>query len=408
MQVAGHAANVVTCSILLKIVTSRRHACDLERILKLVDRAVEPSDEVLFGALAEACIRVGDLELLWERMQDFAKVRGLGKIYAPTYGSMIKAYGQAGDLQHVWQLWEEMVAQQVIPTAITLGCMVEALVMNRNVEQAWKLTDEVWQKKEQRPFVNTVIYSTILKGFAMARQHDMVTALNEEMKQRGIPRNKITYNTILNSMALCGLMHRVPEVLQDMREADPREDPDVVTYSTIIKGYCKLGDLDKGLELFQQMRAEAHLVPDELMYNSILDGCTRQNRLDEAKRILQQMLKAKIKPSNYTLSIVTRFLGRANLDQAFATVESISSEYGFRPNVQVYTCLMQACFDNRQPGKALALHDEIVRKGVVPDERMYTALVRGCLHSGETHKAASLVRCAYHLPCQGLQPTKEG
>jgi len=285
--------------------------------------------------------------------------------------------------------------------------MVEALVMNRCPDDAWHLTNEVWKNEEQRSFVNTVIYSTILKGFAMTRQHDKVTVLNEEMKQRGIPKNKITYNTILNSMALCGLMHRVPEVLQDMREAEPRVDPDVVTYSTIIKGYCKSGDLDKSLDLFRQMRKEANLEPDELMYNSLLDGCTRQNRLEDASRILQEMLEAKIKPSNYTLSIVTRFLGRARrLDQAFSMVESLSNEFGFKPNVQVYTCLMQACFDNHQPGKALSLHDRVVRQGIVPDEKMYTALVRGCLHTGETEKAALVVRCAYHLPCQGMHPTK--
>jgi len=252
-----------------------------------------------------------------------------------------------------------------------------------------------------------VIYSTILKGFAMTRQHDQVTALNEEMKQRGIPKNKITYNTILNSMALCGLMHRVPEVLQDMREAEPRVDPDVITYSTLIKGYCKSGDLDKSLDLFRQMREEAKLAPDELLYNSLLDGCTRQNRLEDASRILKEMLEAKIKPSNYTLSIVTRFLGRARrLDQAFSMVESLSAEFGFTPNVQVYTCLMQACFENQQPAKALALHDRVVRQGIVPDEKLYSVLVRGCLHTGETEKAALVVRCAFHLPSPGMHPTK--
>jgi len=407
MQDAGHAANVVTCSIMLKIITTPSHASDLKRILKLVDQTVEPSDEVLFGALAAACVRVGNLELLSERFKTFVVHGGLGKIYAPTYGTMIKAYGQAGKLDQVWSLWQEMIAQQVTPTAITLGCMVEALVMNRCPEDAWNLTNDVWQNEELRPFVNTVIYSTILKGFAMARLHDKVTVLNEEMKQRGIAKNKITYNTILNSMALCGQMHRVPDVLRDMREADPRVDPDVVTYSTIIKGYCKASDVDKGLELFNQMRVEAKLEPDELMYNSLLDGCTRQNRLDDASRMLEEMLKAKIKPSNYTLSIVTRFLGRARrLDQAFATVESLSNEHGFRPNVQVYTCLMQASFDNHQPARALALHDQIVRQGVVPDEKMYTALVRGCLHNGDAEKAAMVVRCAFHLPCQGMHPTK--
>ena len=117
-----------------------------------------------------------------------------------------------------------------------------------------------------------------------------------------------------------------------MREVEPRVDPDVVTYSTTIKGYCKSGGLDNSLELLRQV---ANLEPDELMYNSLLVGCTRQNRLDDASRILQEMLEANIKPSNYTLSIVARFLGRARrLGEAFASVESLSNGFSFRPNVR--------------------------------------------------------------------------
>ena len=30
-------------------------------------------------------------------------------------------------------------------------------------------------------------------------------------------------------------------------------EPDLVSYSTIIKGFCKIGDLEQGLQLFSQM-----------------------------------------------------------------------------------------------------------------------------------------------------------
>merc|ERR1719464_1265815 len=116
---------MVTCSIFLKTIATPAHVGDLNRILSLVDSLGEPSDEVLFGALAEACIRVGNLDLLTERTQAFAAHGGFAKIYAPIYGSMIKAYGRAGDLRRVWMLWNEMQVQRVSPTAVTLGCMVE-------------------------------------------------------------------------------------------------------------------------------------------------------------------------------------------------------------------------------------------------------------------------------------------
>ena len=44
------------------------------------------------------------------------------------------------------------------------------------------------------------------------------------------------------------------------------------------------------------------------------------------------------------LSIIVKLLGYARrLYKAFQLVEDLSNQNGFRPNVQVYTCLTEAC-----------------------------------------------------------------
>jgi len=355
-------------------------------------------DEVLFASSVEACLRTGRLDLLSERTQQYARKGGMHGLTAPTYGSMIKAYGQAHDVDHVWAVWGDMINRQIRPTSITLGCMVEALVMNRCTDDAWQLVQKLWDDESQRALLNTVIYSTILKGFAMSKRPDKLMALYDEMRERGIPCNTITYNTMLNAFAQSCAMHRVPQLLEDMKATKPPAEPDIVTYSTIVKGYCASGDLDKGLQLLQDMEREGKFAPDEVMYNSLLDGCAKQHRLEAALRLLDAMRAAGVVPSNYTLSIMVKLLGRARrLGQAFSMVKSLSEEHGFRPNIQVYTCLMQACFNNRHMGKALALHDQIVAEGCVLDQKAYVALVRGCLQAGAVDKAVEVVRCAHRL-----------
>lgn len=403
MHAAGHAPNAVTCSIMLKGVGAPPQLNDLKRILAIIDKLEDVKEEGLFASVVEACHRVGSQALLIVQTRAFAQRGGLTKLSAPTCGVMIKAFGQAGDVERIWGLWQDMIARQVIPTPITLGCMVEALVMNGCAEDAWEIARTTGKDLRLQPSDHTIIYSTLIKGFSWSKQYDKVAALYLEMKEKGIPRNAITYNTILNSMARCGQMSEMMGLLEDMRSTDPPVEPDIVTYSTIIKGYCQSGDLDKGLALLKQMRAQAKIVPDEVLYNSLLDGCARQHRLEEALGLLDEMRASSVVPSNYTLSIACKLLGRARrLPQAFSMVETLSQEYGFQPNIAVYTCLIQACFHNRQLGKALALHDQILREGVTPDEKTYTALAQGCLTAGAADKAAAVVRCAHHLPCGGL------
>jgi len=402
MRAAGLQPTAVTYSIFLKGCAAHSDAVHVSRVVDLIDETGVVMDEVLFASVVEACIRTGSLDLLAERTRQ--SPQGLT---APTYGSMIKAYGQARDVTQVWSLWKEMISREVRPTSITFGCMVEALVINGSTEEAWRLVQELWEEEQHRSLVNTVIYSTILKGFVLSKQPDRLMALYDEMRMRGIACNNIAYNTMLNAFAHSGAMHRVPQLLEDMKCANPPAEPDIVTYSTIVKGYCASGNLDKGLQLLREMRRGERLAPDEVMYNSLLDGCAREHRLDEALRLLDDMRESGVAPSNYTLSILVKLLGRSRrLPQAFTMVETLCSEHGFRANIQVYTCLMQACFHNRQPGKALALHDQIVREGCIPDQKTYVALARGCLQAGIVDKAAEVVRCAHHLPGHSLTATR--
>jgi len=193
-----------------------------------------------------------------------------------------------------------------------------------------------------------------------------------------------------------------------MKAATPPVEPDVVTYSTIVKGFCNAGNLDRALLVLDDMKTSGKHAPDEVMYNSLLGGCAKEHRPDEALQLLNDMRKYKVAPSNYTLSMLVKLMGRCRrINQAFTMLEEISAEYGLKINIQVYTCLIQGCFNAAQPGKALALHEKIIKEGLIPDSMTYTVLVRGCIQGGLLDKAVELVKSAYGrgpTPSRGAAP----
>jgi pentatricopeptide repeat protein len=401
MQKAGVQANSVTCSILLKSLTSHSDPEDVERVINLIDQVEGNIDEVLFSSVIEACIRIQQLELLSDLMRRYRQRGGFVNLTAPTYGSMIKAYGQAGDVVRVRELWQEMAERGVSPTSITMGCMIEALVMNSQAEEALELIHKEMDA-DHMGVINTVIYSTVLKGFAIMRRIDKVFVVYQEMRSKNVPCNTITYNTMLDACAKCCAMDRASNLLVDMKEACV--EPDIVTYSTIVKGYCVEGDVDRAFSVLEDMKSDEKLAPDEIMYNSILDGCAKQHRVDEALKVLEEMKSTGVIPSNYTLSILVKILGHARrLNQAFRMVEDLSTQHGFRPNVQVYTCLVQACVLNRRLEKALDIHNTMITdSGCRLDEKFYAVLVRGCLQLHQPLKAVEVIRAAYRLPGHSL------
>merc|ERR1719299_154984 len=403
MNAMGMRPNSVTCSIILKSLTAHSAPEDVRQAMALIDNLHEDMDEVLFASVIEACVRVGQLDLLSSKLQQYAGLGGLAGLTAPTYGSMIKAYGRAHDIERVRELWGEMRRRHVTPTSITLGCMVDALVCNSLPDEAFDLVSGIRDESEYADILNTVIYSTLLKGFAQSRQPGRVQDVFEEMKQMGIACNTVSYNTMLDANAMTGKMDRADELFREMQASGV--SPDVITYSTLVKGYCQAGDIDRGYQVLNEMVSNGVHEPDEILYNSLLDGCAKQHRVDDALKLLEDMHKNNVRPSNFTLSILVKLLGRSRrLNQAFTMVEETCKRFDLQANVHVYTCLIYACFQNRQMGRALELHDNMITEaGVEPDSRTYAVLARGCLNAGSLEKAADVVRAAY-----GLSPVNMG
>jgi pentatricopeptide repeat protein len=405
MRATGFGITNVACSLMLKSLHDGASKSDVKQTLALMEELAEPMDEALCSSAVEACLRVKELDLASEFMAALGDIKGKNKnmnMSPATYGSMIKAHGQARNLEKTWETWNTMFQNGTIPSAVTFGCMVEALVMNDAVDEAWKLMHDMLSKEDYKECVNTVTFSTVMKGFAHARKPNQCFAVLDEMHARGVVANTITYNTLLDACAKCNAMARVPEVFEEMKRG--HIEPDKITYSTLIKGYCMVGELDCAFDLFTEMRQDGKVGLDEIVYNALIDGCGRQQKVGRALQVLADMKEAKIAPSNYTLSILVKLLGRAHkLNEAIALVEDFQANHKVRPNVQVYTCLMQACLLNKRVSQALTTYNKMVTEmRCLPDQKAYSVLLQGCMHAGALVEAVQVARCAYLLPGKDL------
>eukprot|EP00933_Yihiella_yeosuensis_P017785 TRINITY_DN14796_c0_g1_i2.p1 TRINITY_DN14796_c0_g1~~TRINITY_DN14796_c0_g1_i2.p1 ORF type:complete len:704 (-),score=169.57 TRINITY_DN14796_c0_g1_i2:263-2374(-) len=396
----GVKASLITCSILLKSLSTASSLVEIQKVMRLIDDVDEPIDEVLFASVIDACIRCKRLPLLTEFCLRAKQKEGVSpKLNAPTYGSMVKAYGEAGDVKRVREIWADMQKNGVRPTSVTIGCVVEALVINKQGEEAWQLVKNELAQEDRAGMINTV-----LKGFAVGKSVNKVLAVYKDMRDNGIACNTITYNTMLDACAKCSAMDQAAPLLQDMKESDI--EPDIITYSTIIKGYCLEGDIDRAFQVLQEMKSDGKFAPDEIMYNSIMDGCAKKRRVESALKLLEEMKAAGIKPTNYTLSILVKLLGHTRrLNMALQMVEDLCKQYKFKPNIQVYTCMLHACFQNKHLDRALLTHEQAVSEGCRLDEKFYAVLAKGCMQMHEPLKAIEVIRAAYKMPGSSLTPT---
>jgi len=411
MQQVNVKPNRVTCSILLKCLNASSDMQHITRTMNLINTMDEPMDEVLLSSVVEACVRIGQPELLSARLEMLKDSSGT-VCGAHTFGSLIKAYGHAQDIDGVWRCWKDMRSRHIRPTSITMGCMVEAVVNNGDTEGAYELICQMQDDEQCCEALNSVIYCSVLKGFAREKKLQRVWAVHREMVQRKVEISVVSFNTILDACARCGRMDQMPHIQEEMEKLGVR--PNVITYSAMLKGYCRMGDVQTGFTILRRMKRESSARPDEIMYNTLLDGCVRGNLVEEGLKLLEEMQHEGVKPSNYTLSILVKLLSRSrNLDGAFAIVEDLSSKHNFKPNVHVYTNLILACLARRSLGRAMQTLERMCQERVQPDARLYSILVRECLRGGRPEDATGLLRAGLRLPgaisaLAGLPPSDAG
>jgi len=368
MKTAEVKPNQVTCSILLKSLNGRSRHGDVMKTMDLLNAMDEPMDEVLLSSVVEACVRIGKPELLTSKLRQLEDGSGITVNGSHTFGSLIKAYGHARDIDGVWRCWKEMRSRHIRPTSITLGCMVEAVVSNGDTEGAYELIHQMHDDEQCRDALNSVIYCSVLKGFTREKKIERVWSVYDEMIKKKIELSIVTYNTLIDACARCGRMEHVDEILSDMRRNHIK--PNVITFSTMLKGHCQMGSIQTAFSVLEEMKRETKLKPDEIMYNSLLDGCAQNNLVDEGLGLLKEMQAEGVTPSNFTLSILVKMMNRARkLTSAFSLVEEITTKYGFKANVHVYTNLIQACISNRQLQKAIHVLETMLKERIAPENR---------------------------------------
>jgi pentatricopeptide repeat protein len=403
MQAQGVKPNRVTCSILLKDLKARSHGSDVTRTMELITGLSEPMDEVLLSSVVEACVRVGKPDLLTTKLaqitQDHHFVTG-----AHTFGSLIKAYGHAKDVNGAWRCWKEMRTRHISPTSITIGCMVEAVVSNGDSEGGYELIKQMQEDDQCRDQVNAVIYCSVIKGFAHEKKMERVWSVWNDMLQSKVTPSITTYNALIDGCARNGGMDRVPQLLTDMKNQGLKAN--LITYSTVLKGHCIHGDIRTAFDVLDQMCTQTDLKPDEIMYNTLLDGCAQSNLADEGLRLLTRMQNEGIRPSNYTLSILVKLASHARrLDQAFQLVDELTKKYRFKPNAPVYGNLIQACLSNKELPKALEVLERMAQDKVHPEMRAIGSVIRACISYGYFDHCGFVLRGALGLPCTAKYPS---
>eukprot|EP00931_Biecheleriopsis_adriatica_P065669 TRINITY_DN40162_c0_g1_i1.p1 TRINITY_DN40162_c0_g1~~TRINITY_DN40162_c0_g1_i1.p1 ORF type:complete len:418 (+),score=86.41 TRINITY_DN40162_c0_g1_i1:37-1290(+) len=301
----------VTLSRMMKTLGQKRNRVPNQRIYKCLDRveafieqSPDQADEVLFNALLEVCNRLQDTQRL-DANFDWMKELEVYPSHV-TLGIMVKGHGQAGSRHNVLRIWEDMAQQRETAIrqgcSVTFGCMIDACVKCGDLRKALEIFEDLKGRHLHR---NTIIYTMLIKGCGENKNLDTALGLFREMRYEQVQCNTMTYNSMLDVCIKCSDFNAANAILGEMRTPHSPVRPDLVTYTTMLKGYCGCGDVRTAMRIADDIKADG-LRCDEQVYNTLLDGCAKAKDLALADQLLQEMSQARIRQSQITKQIIRK------------------------------------------------------------------------------------------------------
>jgi pentatricopeptide repeat protein len=131
---------------------------------------------------------------------------------------------------------------------------------------------------------------------------------------------------MVDACARNGQMEKVPELLAGMKER--KLEPNLITYSTMIKGFCQRGDMPAAFNVLEDLKKDLpNNKPDEVVFNTLLDGCAQSGLAAEGEWLLREMQAQDIQPSNYTLTVMVKLMGQSRRLKEKKLLEKISNGF---------------------------------------------------------------------------------
>lgn len=221
-----------------------------------------------------------------------------------------------------------------------------------------------------------VTYGILLDGYINSNEVDKALEIYNIMKDEGCQMNTVLYTTLIKGFARAGQVDDAHKIYDQMRNEKSMQ-PDVITFSILIKANCDAGRLEVSLKLLATMK-ESGLKPDEVVFNNLLGGCIRECNADLAKHLYKQMLASHVRPTVATFSILLRVYAQCKMwDEAYGLLKSELHVQRVQAEQRLYGQLAQCCLRERQGRRAVDVY-KLFTETAEPTAAMNSTLLSTC------------------------------
>jgi pentatricopeptide repeat protein len=191
------------------------------------------------------------------------------------------------------------------------------------------------------------------------------------MEIEGIPPSAVTMCNIIKACGDTGSM----EATEKLHVEAGRQgflQTDLFVGSALVDAYCKCGALSKAREVFDGL-----LIRNHVTWSTLITGCAKQGDVANAILTLTRMMdEGGHEPDHATfVSILNAFDGAGYVDEGHAWLMTMVQHWEMPPSMSHYACMIDLMARAGQLEKALMM---IMNIPCPPDSHMWLSIMAAC------------------------------
>ena len=209
-------------------------------------------------------------------------------------------------------------------------------------------------------------YNNMIRVYSSLGDHKASIKLLDDMKKKKIKIDKVCYNTVLttccNSRDL-GCAEKIFYQMQKESKSKPGKNfVDVIDYNSLMKGYARLGQVERCFELLNELKNEK-ITPSDVTFGILMEVCVNQQQFNRAEKVFDMMEQLGIQMNEiiYT-SVIDGYAKAGRLDEAMTlykrmqqSFQNSSDENGTKPDLISYKALIAKRHSHTSRTKAEAI-----------------------------------------------------
>lgn len=219
----------------------------------------------------------------------------------------------------------------------------------------------------------------------------------DEMSEYNCQRTVNSMNALLAAAVKSRKFDEMKELFKELPHKFGIK-PDAVSYNTVIKGLCNMGDFDTSISMVDEMEKNG-LKPDRITFNTILYALYSNNRFSDGEKIWSQLVGRNIVPDIRTYN--SRVLGLVNekrVQEAADLVVELESKM-LKADVFTYGNLIKAYGTEGNIAEVKRWYAKMIENKCDPDKVVFLRLLSSACENGDLDWATDVCNDIFKWNC---------